>query len=536
MFDRAADLLAGPPTGGRWPWQRSLQTRLALAYGAIFVGVLALLMLAVGQVVYRTSVSEAERNLQLAAILAANSLQDPVSGYAAEFEATRERELSARARAETRQPRPPTPATTQASPFSGGYTNALVTRRLEEVAAGYGGSIGARVSLLDAQGNVAADSAYASDVVPNQAAAPEVRGALSGAATRDLRLDPLSGEMMLYAAAAVRQEGRIIGIVQMSRPASAMTAQIRPLLLSLTLIALAALAVAGALGIGLGRQLVKPVRALERASLAMASGDLDQQVPVETADELGALATAFNRMAREVQRTLTQQRLFVANASHELRTPLTNIKLRSEALLGAAKRHPEVTARYIAEIDREADRLGRLADDLLDLSRLDENYGKAPQPAEPCDVRPVLLDVAEMMALRAEQAGLILATAIPTALPALRVRPDDLQAIVANLLDNAVKYTPAPGRLELSVAATSASCRIVVSDTGPGIPAEDLSHIFERFYRVDKARSRRANGVGSGAGLGLSIVQTLVEQNGGRITVESAPGQGARFSTEFPLA
>jgi signal transduction histidine kinase len=516
-----------------------MQTRLALAYGAVFVVVLSLLMLAVGQVVYRTSVSEAERHLQVAAILAANSLQDPLSGYAGEFEAARlPGGLDEPRPTEQRtQLRPPSPSTTQGMATGSALAGTLVARRLQEVAAGYGGAVGARVSLLDAQGNVAADSAYAFDQVPNQLGQPEVRAALAGAEERTRRVDPLSGQPALYAAAAVRQEGRIIGVVQMSRSEAAVTAQIRPLLLTLGLVGLAALAVASALGIGLGRQLVKPVRDLERASLAMAAGDLDQQVPVESADELGALATAFNGMAREVQRTLTQQRLFVASASHELRTPLTHIKLRSEALLGAAKRHPEVAERYIAEIDQEADRLGRLAGALLDLSRLDEGRGRPPGP-ELADIRPVLLDVAQMMALQAEQVGLALAADIPATLPPLLVRADDLEAILVNLLDNAVKYTPAPGRVALIVEVASGRCRIIVSDTGPGILPEDLPHIFERFYRADKARSRNvgASGQGSGAGLGLSIVQALVQQNDGQICVDSSPGQGTHFIVDFPLA
>ena len=305
-----------------------------------------------------------------------------------------------------------------------------------------------------------------------------------------------------------------------------MTARAHLLLMSLALVGLIAFLVATALAIGLSRRLVKPVREMEQASLAIAGGDLDQRVPVETADELGALARAFNDMVEALRRMMTQQRLFVANASHELRTPLTNIKLRSEALLGQAGSDPAVARRYLLEIDREADRLARLASTLLDLSSLDE--AGARLVLEPMDIIPTLRSVVETMQLRATQAGLTLTADLPAHLPAY-IFPEDVETIVVNLLDNAAKYAPPGGQVRLLAREQDGRCLIRVEDTGPGIPPEDLSHVFERFYRADKARSRTAGGIGSGAGLGLSIVKELVEHNGGSIRAESVVGQGTAF-------
>ena len=143
-----------------------------------------------------------------------------------------------------------------------------------------------------------------------------------------------------------------------------------------------------------------------------------------------------------------------------------------------------------------------------------------------------------MIQLRASDAGLTLVTELPAQLPLLRVAIDEVEAILVNLLDNALKYTPAPGEIRLSAQAGAGQCLLRVQDTGPGIPLEDQSQIFERFYRVDKARSRGTYrlGAGSGAGLGLSIVKALVEQNGGTIRVESAVGVGACFEIVFPAA
>ncbi len=142
------------------------------------------------------------------------------------------------------------------------------------------------------------------------------------------------------------------------------------------------------------------------------------------------------------------------------------------------------------------------------------------------------------MQMRASHAGLTLATDLPDQLPLLSVTLEEVEAILVNLLDNAIKYTPAPGEIRLSGHARPGQCLLCVQDTGPGIPPADQSQVFERFYRVDKARSRSASrlGAGSGAGLGLSIVKALVEQNGGTIRVDSTAGAGARFEIAFPVA
>ena len=520
-----------PPA--RWPWQRSLQRRILFTYGAVFLIVLALLMAVVGRVVYRAAVDESQHTLEVEAFLVANALEDPRSGYAAEFEAFGQWEAGHGDEHDDNTGTVPPGQSLAAHP----------TQRLQELAALFAGDSSSRVAILDPLGTVVADSVYPFNSVPNQLQQPEVQAALRGAdpslSPGEVRVDSQSGRQALFAAAPIQLADRVLGIVQISRPVSEVVATIRPLLVSLAVAGLLALIVATLLGIGLSRRLARPVHRLEEAALAMAGGDLQQQVPVETPDELGELAIAFNVMAREVRQSFAQQRAFVANASHELRTPLTNIKLRSEALLGGAANDARLRDRYLVEIDREADRLGRLAGALLDLSRLDE-AGTAPLTAsEPVDIRSVLQSVVEAIAPRAARARLSLVADIPDALPNVWVRPEDMEAIAVNLLDNALKYTPAGGTVRLGVQAAGSCCEIRVEDSGPGIPAEDLPHIFERFYRVDKARSRQTgqNGetAGSGAGLGLSIVQSLVEENGGTIEVESVVGQGTTFTVKLSI-
>lgn len=511
----------------RWPWQHSLQRRIVFTYGAVFAAVILLLMAAVGRVVHQSALEEAHHALEVEAFLAANALEDPGSAYAAEFAAFDQWENEHSGDDDKQDHNP------------GDGTNDQPAERLQQLALLFAGDSGSRVAILDPEGTVVADSVYSFDQVPNQRAEPEIQAALGGVEPRSRRIDPLTGREALFVAAPIQVGDQVLGIVQISRPVEQVAEAIRPLLASLAAAGLAALALAVLAGVGLSRRLTRPVNRLEEAALAMAGGNLEQRVPVETPDELGELAIAFNLMAREVQATVAQQRAFVANASHELRTPITNIKLRSEALLGAAGGDSRVRDRYLAEIDREADRLGRLAGALLDLTRLDENgaTGAAAQPTPPL---PLLHQILDGLAPRAEQAGQTLTADLPDALPPVLAPAPDLEAIVVNLLDNALKYTPAGGTIRIDARDANGTVRLRVDDNGPGIPAEDLDHIFDRFYRVDKARSRQSHQpgerAGSGAGLGLSIVRSLVEIHGGSIQVASAPGQGAVFTVLLPAA
>lgn len=515
---------AGTPQ--RWPWQRSLQTRIVLTYSTIFVVVFAFFSLIVGQMVYARNLEAAEHNLEVEAFLAANALEDPLSGYAAEFDDfSRHGEESEDHEESDDDEVGTTNSSVSAAPESS---------RLKQVAVTYAADTGSQVTILDPSGDVVADSHFSNAIMANQLAQIEVQAALQGVEQHDVRQNPQAGYLALYAAAPIQQADRVLGIVQLSVPMAEITASGRNLLLSMAVVGLLVVTVMTGLGIWFSRRLVQPVQTMERTAQAIAGGDLSQRVPVTSGDELGALAAAFNTMVEELRSLIEQQRRFVANASHELRTPLTNIKLRSEALVNMGKDNPALLDKYLGEIDSEADRLARLANVLLDLSRMDD--GPITPPSEAVDIRPVLLGVGEVMQLQAGRAGIELTLDLPADLPRLRLWPDQLEAVLVNLVDNAIKYTPAGGSVMVQARAIADRCEIRVIDTGPGIPAADLPHIFDRFYRVDKARSRRGQsdpGAGSGAGLGLSIVKTLAEQNGGTIRAESEMGRGSTFVVAF---
>ena len=243
--------------------------------------------------------------------------------------------------------------------------------------------------------------------------------------------------------------------------------------------------------------------------------------PGESGTPHGAILT-FND-ATERQRLEHVRRDFVANASHELRTPLTSIRGFVEALEDGAVEEPEKAQRFLGKIRTHADRMAALVDDLLELSRL-ESGDRAPEWEEtlPSEVaQDVMASFAGLatrkdISLRREDRGA----------PAVRTDPERLRRVLENLVDNAVKYTPGGGRVAITTSAgPDGSARIEVADNGPGIAPEHQARIFERFYRVDKARSRELGGTG----LGLSIVRHLAEGMGASVSVESEPGKGSRF-------
>lgn len=307
--------------------------------------------------------------------------------------------------------------------------------------------------------------------------------------------------------------------------------------------ALGASALALVLGIGLARTIARPLRDLTAASAALAAGDLGRQVPVRSKDELGTLAQAFNQMSGDLARARDQRRRMTADIAHDLRTPLTVILGYTEALAeGKLQGNPEIHA----QLHAEAQQLRRLVEDLRTLSLADAGeLSLLPQAVAPA----TLLGRAEAAhrPLAAER-GIRLALEIEPGLPAIRVDPERMAQVLGNLLANALRHTPAGGRIVLAAgravplppgespaAAPTSSALMVnlrVSDSGEGIDPEDLPHIFERHYRADRARGRDAGA----SGLGLAIARSLVQACGGSIEASSRLGQGTTFTIRLPVA
>jgi PAS domain S-box-containing protein len=239
-------------------------------------------------------------------------------------------------------------------------------------------------------------------------------------------------------------------------------------------------------------------------------------------------AVAVVRDVTELRRSERLRRELIANVSHELRTPLTSIKGFAETLLAGALHDPQHARRFLEIIESEANRLMKLVDDLLELSRL-ESKGVTFQ-LQPVDLDRLCRAVVERYAPHAEEAGIRLTYAGGS--PAVvHADPDRVEQVLTNLLDNALKFTPEGGEIRVRVSREGTHAVVSVEDTGRGIPPDDLPHIFERFYRADRSRARRAGGFG----LGLAIAKHLVEMQGGRIWATSRPQEGSTFSFLLPL-
>jgi heavy metal sensor kinase len=287
------------------------------------------------------------------------------------------------------------------------------------------------------------------------------------------------------------------------------------------------LAVSALLAYLLARQALRPMDRLRRRTEEVTAERLDRRLPVANpADEVGRLATTINAMIARLERSFAEVRRFTADASHELRTPLTAIRTEAEVALRGSPTEAEYRD-LLGSVLEECERLTRLADQLLALAREDAP-GTHPPP-RPLDLAALVGAVVETVRPLAEARGLSLRHEPGGPLP---VRGDEprLRQVFLNVLDNAVKYTPGGGAVEVRLGRQGDQVRVTVRDTGIGIPPEHLPRVFDRFYRVDKARTRAEGGTG----LGLSIARSIVLAHGGDITLDSAPGRGTVCTVSLP--
>jgi two-component system OmpR family sensor kinase len=343
-----------------------------------------------------------------------------------------------------------------------------------------------------------------------------------------------AGRRWMYVVAALPQASADLGRVIYATPVrsfAAINLMEETLLGPLFRIGVSSLIVSFVLAVVIASSVSRPLRRAVDAAHAIAEGDYTQQVEERGPREVRELAEAFNHMAGQVQQSRQAQRDFLANVSHELKTPLTSIQGFSQAILDGAAAEPERAARVIYD---EAGRLHRLVEDLLDLARIES--GQTPLRREHVDLQTLLDGILEGFALRAGEKSITLAHQLVD-LPRLTGDNDRLAQVFTNLIDNALAHTPGGGQIGVRArhaprpGGNQPGVEITVSDSGPGIPPEDLSRIFERFYQVDKSRSRTQR---AGSGLGLAITKEIVEAHGGLIRAESAAGQGATFIVWLP--
>ena len=359
----------------------------------------------------------------------------------------------------------------------------------------------------------------------------------------------LNGTRWLYASRPApdrqRPSTEVIALAQYESTPAFSDPIFRELMPPLAIAGLLALIVSIALAVIITRSVTQPLRHVAQAAQRIAKGDYNQPVPVEGSLEVKEVAENFNQMAQKVRDSQQVQRDLLANVTHELKTPLTSIQGFAQAIKDGAASEPEAVRKSATIIYDEAARMGRMVAELLELARIES--GQVVMRREAVRLDQVLRSIAEKMAPRAQQSSVTLNAEIPDGLPSITGDGDRLAQVFGNLVDNALKHTPAGGKVTVTARLLSGSSvmkkgkpwpgglEISVADTGAGIPQEDLSRIFERFYQVDKSRARARSG-GSSLGLGLSIVKEIVIAHGGSIHAESVVGLGTRFVIVLPIA
>ena len=295
--------------------------------------------------------------------------------------------------------------------------------------------------------------------------------------------------------------------------------QIRVLSLVIALASIALTAIYGATVLGKLRQLSNAIR-------IVSGGNFKYRMEVSGRDELAELGHEFNALTAYLEDTERQRRRFVSDASHELKTPLASIRLLADSIVQTENMDTDTMREFVSDIGNEAERLQHMTEDLLSLSRMDDDIKIVP---EPVDVKKAILDAIALLRPVAAEKQVTLNAELDDGCVVLATK-DNMHHIVFNLLENAVKYNFPEGSVTARLHAENGSVQLTVEDTGVGIPEDERYNIFGRFYRIDKARSREAGG----SGLGLSIVHDAVKAHGGSIAVGANEPRGSRFIVTFP--
>jgi len=325
----------------------------------------------------------------------------------------------------------------------------------------------------------------------------------------------------------------VVYIIDNKQTVQSLNAEIFVIILRAVLIGFA---IAVIISLVISKTLISPIQGMTKAAEAMADGDFSRKIPVESADEIGVLAKTFNGMAgqietmlEELQRVEALRREFVANVSHELRTPLTNIRSYAETISDDKDIPQEMEDEFLRIIINQSDRMTKIVQDLLELSRFDS--GASVLSVEEFSIEQAVRDVYAAIALEARKRSHVLNLELEWKLPNIKGDRDKIEQVLMNVIANALKYTPDGGTIAIYSGTTGGDVWVKIEDTGVGIPPEDLEHVFDRFYRVDKARSRESGGTG----LGLSIAKEIISRHGGDIKIESTPGSGTSVTIRLPV-
>lgn len=339
--------------------------------------------------------------------------------------------------------------------------------------------------------------------------------------------DNMSQQWVLCSVSPMIQGANVIGCVVMSASAQTLIDRVFRIEFQMTMMTLAIALVVVIMAMAISGAIIRPVRRLTAGIQIIGQGNFTHRVAVRGHTELDEMARTFNSMTERLENLDNERSEFVANASHELKTPLSSIKVLVETMLHQDPMDEDMTREFLGDINSEIDRMSTLIGDLLALVKRDTS--ETPREKEAVDLVSMTLRVASKLQPLAQMKNIDL-DVNATGMAMVMGEPMALEQMVTNLTDNAIKYTPEQGRVSLAVTVKGGKVYLLVKDTGIGIAKEHIPYIFDRFYRVDKARSRQTGGTG----LGLSIVKAIVKQHEGSIEVVSAEGEGTEMHVVLP--
>lgn len=386
----------------------------------------------------------------------------------------------------------------------------------------------ARVVFTEHEGVVVGDSVRIGGLLNQKLEHEDVYFALNGEISSSIGFSERIQQPVMQLAIPVEEEnGTVIGVVFLVASLEEVNHTLYDIRRFLLLATVFALALVGGGSILLARRFTLPLEELTTAVYRMGEGKLEQHIKVTSGDEIGRLAEQFNKMALRLNYYTGNLKKFAADVSHEVRTPLATLSLIAKALK-EYEIEPELQREFIEDLDLELERLIALVNDLLELSKLE----KLEINMENVDLNILLQDIIRQNQYRFGKAGLNLVGEITNQTVTIPGAVLQLRQVLNNILDNALNHTAPGGWVRISLYVNGTEAVVKVEDTGSGIPKEDLSYIFERFYRVDQARSREEGGTG----LGLAIVSEIIAKHSGRVWVESEEGKGSSFYIALPLA
>jgi two-component system phosphate regulon sensor histidine kinase PhoR len=392
-----------------------------------------------------------------------------------------------------------------------------------------------RITVIEKDGRILGDSEQQPSSMENHSDRLEIIEAIETGFGQSTRFSDTLGINMKYVAVRVDQGDRILGVVRFALPLSRVQPEIRIIYRVVLFGTIAAVIIALIAAYFVSRSITLPIRQVKETARQIARGDFSKRVRIKSKGELGELAESLNTMADELQQKMENlNRLdrirtdFVANVSHELKTPLTLIKGYIETLQNKAINDKEKSAKFISIIKEHSDRLGYIIDDLLSLSEIELSRDCVNKTK--LDLKEVIdeISLGFEQALAEKHQSLTVSTQGDDF--SIQADRNKIEQVFANLIDNSIKYTKESGRIEISLYEQAQTVCVNIQDNGIGIPKEHRDRVFERFYRVDKARSRELGGTG----LGLSIVKHIVLAHNGIIAIESEPNKGTKVSVTFP--